>query len=128
VGVYLISENNCEIVFRQKVLTFLDKTYGKPILLPKLDFNLPKTKLSNLTIKLKTIKIEDIPINSPIEIEKFNGIDYVPSLWTIILYFVAFVVLCKILTKYCKPRCSKSKPKINETELQEINLPGGASF
>lgn len=127
-GIYLIKGgNNCEIIFKNQKLIFLDKTHGLPLLLPKLKFKLENNKISNFSINLSSLKFDKIKVNQIIPTEDIDTDIYIPSIWTILLYIAAVIIISYIIFQRLRFKTfNRKSPK--KTEDIEVQLPGGASF
>lgn len=126
-GIFLINnQNNCEIHFRQQILIFQNENHGQPLLLPKLNLKSQSYKITNFSINLNPLKLNDISFNPIVSIpeEKFNM--YIPSIWSIILYAIAAIIVVYFVYKHIKKRKPATQRSSRTPEDVELQLPQDA--
>lgn len=133
-GIFLIERSPCNILFKNNVLQFEEKTSGSPHIQSTLQLSFKEHKLPKFEIDLKKLKFATLPVLDPIQLEKGDFI-YKPSIWTIILYIVFTMILLILGSFMLKRKCSllqsisrKKKGTTSNADEQEPTLPGGASF
>lgn len=115
-GIFLIKNNNCKLFLNKEEITYNEKSYGTPLIINGLHFNISKTKISNFTIELKTLKLENIPNPAVVHQETFRPrVHSQPSLWTIIIYIIIVIGICFLAARWLKNR------KLRKIEKQEEN-------
>lgn len=131
IGIYLIKKSHCDVIFRNQRLNFLDKTYGKPLVMNKLPLDFNQANISDFRIELRTLKLGDIPLNPVLPIiEPDMGDYYKPSAWTIILYVCIACSAVYLYIRWKKIQVVKNQNRSQAIELQEqkVNLPEEARF
>lgn len=136
-GIFLIKEDQCEIYFKNRKLSFQDTSFGKPDLVNPLDLNIRRNQISDFKINLKTLKTADVYPNFIFKKpEELTLQIWRPSVWTIILYVIALLIML-----YFSRRCLKKKfqspsrdptgetsSRVPNSEETALNLPGDACF
>lgn len=131
IGIYLIKGSSCEVIYNNQKLYFLDKTYGKPLVMNKLPLDFKQTKITDYKIHLKTLKISEIPKNPVLPISEVSFDSYYkPSAWTIILYIGLVVLSVFVYFKWKNNKTKTIKNKLNIIELSDkkSGLPEVAKF
>lgn len=140
VGIFLIKENSCKIIFRNQQLTFQKTTHGSPMVFDTPKLKITPSDLPKFKIELRKLTFDELPLNpiEPME-NTTTKMYFTPSLWTITLY-VAFILG---IAYFCIRKTKNwSKILATATDVQEenqesgiplhprprINLPGDASF
>lgn len=130
IGIFLIKSDNCEIYIKEQKLNFNDKTYGSPILFPKLKIaHLKPSVNDNIKLDLKTLKVKEIVLNPTVA--ESTILAYNPSIWTIILYFCLIIAIVTYFAiKHFKAQSNRPVPKPRHImePAEEIQLPGQATF
>lgn len=129
IGVYLVKKSNCDVIFHNQKLNFLDRTYGKPLVMNKLPLDFKQAHIPDLKIELKTLKLGDISTNPILPIIEPDINDYYkPSAWTIILYVCISSLLIYLYIKWRRISTKNGSPS-TDIELQEkVHLPEEAKF
>lgn len=133
IGIHLIKDNkNCEILFRNKSLYLPGENQGQQIILPRINFELEKSRIANYTIELKPIKLNKISMHQFTPIKEIDIEEEHPNIWIITIIIIILIisgiaVIIKIKRIYTKRRLlqGNNQPQQEETELQ---VPGGTSF
>lgn len=63
-GIYLVDSQPCKVSYNNNELSFKDHTIGKPLILKDINLKLSNYKNSNSKINIKTLKLEDTPLNN----------------------------------------------------------------
>lgn len=132
-GIFLIKNNDCKLIINNEEINYNARSYGTPLIINGLQFKIEKSKLTNFTINLKNLKLEEIQ-NTNIKRIHSDAIQpkvhIQPSLWTIIIYVISIIIAGFLLI-----RNRRSKQLENsKIEIQEENpkrkprLPEDASF
>lgn len=130
-GIILLKNSPCQVSFKGNPLPFSDETYGKPIIVGNVKFEIEKLKTSNFTIQLRTLKLDGIPSYSTVPVHQYGSEYHKPSIWTIFLYFAIITTTVYLVVRWKK---KKGLPKPNQScqaeELprNDLNLPGDAPF
>lgn len=137
-GIYLVNGATCEVNYHNQQLNFMEKTYGKPLVMDKLPLDFHQANVSHLKIKLKSLKLGEISRNPILPITEVSYDDYYkPSVWTFILYIAVILVAVYIYRRWKLRTSSKPKSPLNQSnkipeaiELQarKVNLPAEAQF
>lgn len=131
-GIFLIKGSSCEVLYNNQKLNFLDKTYGKPLVMDKLPLDFKETNISNYKIHLKTLKLAEVPKNLVLPINEDDFEDYYkPSAWTVILYICLVVSAIFAYYRWKTKRAKKTENIADHIELSDIKnigLPEVAKF
>ena len=138
IGIYLIKQNYCKIIFRKQELVFQEISHGRPMVINTPKFQFSPGNQPKFNIELEKLRFDVPPMNPVMPIEKYTQNYYVPSLWTITLYIavaIAVTYLWVKKTKIWKKTRTTATPEENQgadiplqPRCPRINLPGDASF
>lgn len=102
-GVFLISEFNDKVYYKQHPLHSESESLGQPNLLTSLNFNIKDFQMANVTLTLKELNLKNVKLNRISHLEPLNISHYfVPSFWTILLYFTICMFILYTILMYCK--------------------------
>lgn len=140
-GIFLISENNCQMKFRNQKLNFQEGTFGKPIILENFKIELDETQIPRLTVELNSIQDLKLPINKFEDIEDYNVTADIANYSIVILYIILLIIAATMFTVLLRKKfLNSAKPsRTQDHELQprcstlqhqqpQLNLPGDARF
>lgn len=140
-GIFLIELTNGKLIYRDELLDFQQVSSGKPFILNNINVNI--TKFSDIKIKLKNLRLDDIQLNQIIPKAKTPEKIYNWRLveWPYLILIVFMLVLSLVIrTYFCVifEKLWKAKPinnpisnsvNINLEELHpKISLPEGAKI
>lgn len=131
-GIFLIKENACKLYFKNEELIYQSTSYGQPNIINHIPLVLGNHgKSPNFTLKLKTLKLEELQSNPSLMIQDHQPSDqstsYSLNIWTIILYLCFLIVAVSITIKFLVKKI-RSRPGQQPAKENVVNLPGGASF
>lgn len=131
-GVFLIKENICKLVFQGEELPLREFSIGKPMIIESPPLYIQHKVQPKFDIEIKKLNLGELSPNAAIPvIEDPIGYMTIPSFWTVSLYAV-LVVLIAWYFIFKRNRASGNRPRVNtkgqDIPLQDINLPGDASF
>lgn len=125
-GIYLIKNNDCKIFIHDNEIHYNDKTIGRPQFIRKINFDFNENKISNFSIKLKSLKLGDITSNHVTPIKGIKTSDlHIPSIWTILLYIILLCTCCCLIIFKFK---NKRVQHPTADDKGHIQLPEQASF
>lgn len=133
-GIFLIKEDKCKIYYNNEELLFQSISYGQPNIISNIKLTPKIEKLSNYTIKLKSLKLKELPPNPVVPVKEESLNLHIPSYWTIILYFcitigIIFLIVKKLKSIKKNPKIQKDVKLKEDIKLREdTRLPEGASF
>lgn len=127
-GVFLIKENACKLMFKNKEVTYERSSHGQPNII-NIPLNIsPMYNKSDFTIKLKTLKLGKLPPIPEIQVHQNSSHIFIPSIWTIIIYLMAVTIACYVITKYVKARVPTDRREDEPSSTDVNNLPNSAAF
>lgn len=103
-GIFLIQPDNCDLVYQNYKVPQLEVMFGTPVLISASEPKLDKVKLSNFTIQLKRLKLEDVPVSAQVPIIPETILPLKPSAWTLVLYILILVSVMTLGFRHFKPK------------------------
>lgn len=127
-GIFLFKRDNCKLLLNNEEINYNEKTYGTPSIISGFQLKINRSKISNFSLELKSLKLEDIS-NPRIINQNMDEpmIHTSPSIWTIIIYIAIPLTVCALIAQKIKKQKMK-KTSIQDKKPEEPRLPEEALF
>lgn len=131
-GIFLMEiSEDCQVNFNGKVFKAIGPSHFTPIMV---DFQMPQQRMllkrTNMSIDLKALTLSKMNFQHlhPIEITENGRKIYVPSIWTIMIYFGIIITIGIIVKRKFRKNSTQHPTTVVQVDANPRSLPSEASF